>query len=902
MKPSDFPCLLVLVPALGALAVRADGELDGTFRPAPPAGYAQNQMNRVRATPDGVLLYGVNEAPVRRLRPDGSLDAGWKLHPDDKGMDVHLVPMPDGGWAVASVPERFHIVRGDGTVIPVAGMGDPVAQYRNEPVPLPDGSLAIIRGHEVGRILPDGRVGHQLASGLLPIGVDPDVGQVPAGLFPASGVLDSEGRLVVVGQVWHPNPAAVGVVRYMPVGMFDFTWRPAADLRLGDGHRLDAIPSLPAAGPDSSLVLMTDGFGDDGQRRNWVNKLDAGGNLVWSREVALQTLWQVLVQPDGRVLCAGGFTEWDGTPATGLVRLMPDGTRDTGFQVDIRNSSGKVLVYGIELDRDGGLYLSGYFDTVNGEPRPGIAKVRAHVPSSSMPGVEVLGHRHRVATGETLVLSARVTGHPTPSLQWHHDGQPIPGATGPVLRWPITDANSGGRFSVAASNPLANVAVQPPAVEVTAATPRVTAPTRSARAPVPGMAAVTQVVPLADGRVLLAGAGGGAGTPVPLLARLRDDLSLDVTFGDAGVVAGEGTVESVEVLADGGIRVSGEFAVIAGKAGVGVVEFDADGRRRSREYPVFDVAHATATLALPGGGLMVAGVFEKVGGIPAYRLARLNADLSPDPGFKSPLPPHVLVDSMARNPSGLLVIAGARVYRETPGDLPPGLGVVRLLGDGGVDPAFRPFAGAARWVVMEADGRMMAGFPAVRLSYNGGVESRTTFPPGLGNPVAMDPVRPDHLSVRTADGGVVFPVVGPQSASGERTVTLRRWHSDGTVDEHFAPVITPDMTPGRASMAAGLEADGSLLLAMVPASGSGVDVHRYPPDPERRLMIRGSGAGTVQVELPTRPGAWYQPTLRATLGGKLPELPMNMVIGDGYLQRVTVPAKGDAGFLQVGRQ
>lgn len=898
-----WPGFARLLPLLLAASALADGELDPDFRPAPAAGHESNQDNKMRVTADGIHLYGINQAPVRRLRFDGSPDASWKLQDDDPGMDIKLVPLPAGGWVVAGILDKFRFVHPDGTVVPVPGIGDPLI-HDFDPLPIDDGSVLVVNNGEMARLLPDGRMGFHRPLDLLVVGDDPDAVQSPG--WSTACVGGPDGGFVVAGNVWHRNPYALGLVRYRADGGFDGSWNPWMELDLGDATRMTSVPRLPAMGPDGSVVVLRERDDGDGTWRAWMSKIDVAGHVAWDREVVSRRILKLLVQPDGKILCAGGFTNWGGQAATGLVRLLPDGTRDPGFDVVLGRTNGPVDVNSLDFDRDGDLYLSGFFDSVNHEPRPGLARVRVFSPPDTHPNLDMPITPKRVATGEFLTLVAEVGGRPYPTLQWWRNGEPIPGATNRYLRWFVADESSAGTFTLAATNAFGTSTITPPRIEVTMATPRPETGSIVAKAPVPGMALATQAVPLPDGRLLLAGGDAGIGRRVPLLARLRRDFSPDPTFGDGGTVFGTGIVESVELLADGGLRVAGSFGTIGTASNVGLVEMDADGKLRSRDFPAFDVPHATATLSLPGGGLMVAGFFEKAGTTAAHRLVRLKADLTPDPDFQSPLAPFVLVDAMAVDPLGRLVIAGGRAYRDTPGELPAGIGVLRLKRDGNPDPSFVPYRQPTRNLAMDSDGRMIVGPPAVGLGINGGVDMRSAVPPGLGNFFAMDLYHPEHLLVRTADGGVIYPVYGPTQPSGKRAMSLRRWHSDGSVDEWFAPAIAPNDFYDYRWMAMALEADGSLVFAYVPAPEEGappeyrVDVRRFLPDPDRRVSARFAANGKVRIDVPTRPGALY--SLEAAPG--LPGAPifLPMLSGDGHVQSVEVPATGAAGFLRVNRQ
>ncbi|HKX84246.1 MAG TPA: FG-GAP-like repeat-containing protein, partial [Pyrinomonadaceae bacterium] len=81
---------------------------------------------------------------------------------------------------------------------------------------------------------------------------------------------------------------------------------------------------------------------------------------------------KMVVQSDGKLLAIGSFTEYNGTPVPGIVRLMSDGTVDPLFSV-IPNSGAEF--YGLTLLPDGRFYLLGNFSTINGSGRAGVARL-----------------------------------------------------------------------------------------------------------------------------------------------------------------------------------------------------------------------------------------------------------------------------------------------------------------------------------------------------------------------------------------------------------------------------------------------------------------------------------------------------------------------------------------------
>lgn len=70
-----------------------------------------------------------------------------------------------------------------------------------------------------------------------------------------------------------------------------------------------------------------------------------------------------VIQNDGKILCGGLFTEYNGTSANHIVRLNPDGSMDAGFDI---GTGFDETVYVITIQDDGKILVGGNFTAYNG--------------------------------------------------------------------------------------------------------------------------------------------------------------------------------------------------------------------------------------------------------------------------------------------------------------------------------------------------------------------------------------------------------------------------------------------------------------------------------------------------------------------------------------------------------
>lgn len=81
------------------------------------------------------------------------------------------------------------------------------------------------------------------------------------------------------------------------------------------------------------------------------------------------------VQPDGKILIAGSFSLFNGQSATRLARLHANGALDTGFSV---GSGANSIVHTLALQPDGRVLIGGLFIAYNGIVRNRIARLNAN--------------------------------------------------------------------------------------------------------------------------------------------------------------------------------------------------------------------------------------------------------------------------------------------------------------------------------------------------------------------------------------------------------------------------------------------------------------------------------------------------------------------------------------------
>jgi len=172
-----------------------------------------------------------------------------------------------------------------------------------------------------------------------------------------SGV--NAGRILVGGFFTNLNGIPRnGIARLDLSGSVDLSWNPGA----GADNAVYAL----AIQPDGRVVVGGAFSQFNGFQRNFISRLATNGLVDVSfnpGQGANGIVYAVAVQADGKVLAGGDFTTFDGTPRSRIVRLNSDGTVDGSFNPGAGASS---TVRSILVQPDSKILVAGSFTNFAG--------------------------------------------------------------------------------------------------------------------------------------------------------------------------------------------------------------------------------------------------------------------------------------------------------------------------------------------------------------------------------------------------------------------------------------------------------------------------------------------------------------------------------------------------------
>ncbi len=527
-----------------------------------------------------------------------------------------------------------------------------------------------------------------------------------------------------------------------PDGRIDPTFDPGEGLTLTNPQPVVNAVAIDAAGG----ILIGGGFSQvNGVSRVGVARFNPNGSVDTAFATGTGSGFGIVqglvIDPAGRILVGGGFTDFNGVASVGVVRLLPTGAVDPGFAP----VSGANGVRALARDVNGRILIGGVFTEVNGAPRSKIARLNEDgtIDPTFAP----------VSGADNTVLAIGVGSN-----------------NRPVLGGFFTQVDASARRGVAR---LAAAGTLDTTFD-------------------PGVGTATSAIVTAEmidnfGRLVVAGDFTQVnGVPRSRLARVNPDGSVDPSFNPG--LGPNRDVFSIVLDNAGRILIGGNFLQYNGTARAFIARLRNDGTLDPAFNPGTGPSGPVRTLLIdPTDRILIGGEFTSFNGTPRGRIARLGADGALDGTFVTNGGPDGPVNTCALDSSGRVLVGGdfSRV------DSVNRNGIARLLATGAIDTTFD--AGDAvrtsiRSILVDGVGRIVVG---------GSFSSGVNF--SLNNLARLNPDGSNDATFNTVGGGPnarvnrlafdnqgriviggIFTLVSGLSRSG-----IARVYPDGTVDPTF---------------------------------------------------------------------------------------------------------------------
>jgi len=148
------------------------------------------------------------------------------------------------------------------------------------------------------------------------------------------------------------------------------------DTTFAIGSGADNVIHTSAQQSDGKIIIAGNFMSYDGTPRNRIARLNADGSLDLSFDPlggADGMIYSTIVQSGGKIIIAGEFTDYNGTSVNRIARLNADGSLDSSFI----GAGADGLIHTMMFQPDGKIIIAGDFTSYDGTPRNRIARLNA---------------------------------------------------------------------------------------------------------------------------------------------------------------------------------------------------------------------------------------------------------------------------------------------------------------------------------------------------------------------------------------------------------------------------------------------------------------------------------------------------------------------------------------------
>lgn len=421
----------------------------------------------------------------------------------------------------------------------------------------------------------------------------------------------------------------------------------------------------------------------------------------------------IVIQPDGKILVGGSFTQYNGAAANRLVRLNANGTLDATFSIGTGSTGG---IRAMALQPDGKILVGGFFTQFNGTPYKYMVRLNAN---GSIDPTFVIGTGFSYTVNEIALQS---------------DGKVVVGGE-------FSTYNGVSAESIIRLN--SDGTVDPAFTYGTGFNGN-----------------VYSIKINGDGKIIIAGGTTQYnGTVIGNITRLNTDGTIDLTFTNGSGTVGE--IESISIQSDGKIVAGGDFASFNGRLRNCIGRFNVDKSFDPTFMSVFGSNSQIVTAVIqpddkiviggdfsefnefsinkiarllpdgqldtsfhtgsgfdsqaytvniqPDGKIIAGGFFTTYDGVSVNKIVRLNTDGTLDNTFNTTgTGPNSLVTSTAVQPDGKIIVGGwFTSFSSTSKNR-----IARVNANGTLDATFNPGTGFNNWVyetTLQPDGKVLVG-------------------------------------------------------------------------------------------------------------------------------------------------------------------------------------------------
>lgn len=375
-----------------------------------------------------------------------------------------------------------------------------------------------------------------------------------------------------------------------------------------DPNANDTVWSIATQADDKVVAggSFNGGDGIVGQARNYIARLEKDGSLDQTLNLNLvgTEVYTTAVQPDGKFLIGGSFSNVLGVPRSNMARFNPDGTLDLTFSPNPNNGVGLIVV-----QTDGRILVGGGFTNIGGQPRNRIARLDGVTGAADTFDPNASSYVYSIVAqpdGNLLVSGL------------FHGANSIGGAARNYIARVNPLTGLADSFDPNANDRVRIMALQP------------------------------------DGKILVGGDFTAiGGQPRRFMGRLDAITGLADSFDPNP----QGDPWSIIMQADGKILVAGNFITISGQMRTFMGRLDATTGLLDSFNPN-SPNRVSVVGAQADGKVLVGGAFPRIGGQARWHVARLYGETGGADSMDPNLDINALVYSINTHSDGKILLGG----------------------------------------------------------------------------------------------------------------------------------------------------------------------------------------------------------------------------------------------------
>ncbi|PXY40355.1 calcium-binding protein [Flavobacterium cheongpyeongense] len=523
-----------------------------------------------------------------------------------------------------------------------------------------------------------------------------------------------DGKIILVGSFTKYNGITVNrIARILPDGNLD------PDFLTGSGA-LTNINCVQIQS-DGKIIVAGSFIKFNGVDINRIIRLNPDGSLDLTFHVGSafnEEIHTMVLQPDGKIILGGEFTDYNGSVANRIIRLNPDGTMDSGFLSGTGFNNGSVYI--LKIDAFGNIMVGGSFTDLYNEMEvnrlillnsdgtvkpdfdtgagPGSASV--YSLENSTDGAWYIGGSFSVFDSQNQGKLAKTDANGIHDMSYLSAGVGFDNSVLKIV--PLSDDKIMvfGNFSKFNGMPSAKIARILPNGDLDNTFNSAQSGANNA------IKTATQQL---DGKMIIAGSFTSYNNTIcNRIARILADGSIDNSFISGSGFNGQ--VFSVAIQSDQKILAVGNFTKYNSITSGRIVRLMPDG--------TIDLSFNTATgangiidaiVVQSDGKIILGGRFDTFNGIPYSRLIRLNADGSVDNSFSVGIGFDKNVYALDLQSDGKIIVGGSFLNYNGVSKKR----ILRLNSDGSLDETFNSGTGFSngdvRNVLVQPDDRILIG-------------------------------------------------------------------------------------------------------------------------------------------------------------------------------------------------